>query len=245
MLTYDVASDEWRMTDTPYVGGGHGYDGNAIHPGTGQHYFALFQDTKVKTWNGAVWSELPALPWPTQPAVGLTWFSALGAAGSLVFVNGNGRAASFDGTAWTEIHGAENAPWGDYNVFVEESPKKNIAWLGAGNGADKVHYRLGADGKLTRLKDAAFSLNLAEALHALDTATGNYVVADRNANRWWNFDAVTDTWTEITGMNGAPDFGNDQVWSRDSVVQVAIPECGVILFLSHYYEHRNVYLYRN
>ena len=46
-------------------------------------------------------------------------------------------------------------------------------------------------------------------------------------------------------MKGAPDFGNDQEWSRDGVVQVAIPECGVILFVSHYYEHRNVYLYRN
>jgi hypothetical protein len=248
MMVYDVSSDTWSMEATPFSGSGHAYDGNAVQsePDT-SYYFALFQDRQVKTWQDDIWGALPDLPWDAAPAVGLTWFADLGGgSGGLLYVNGSGLAAWHDGAKWNEIFGAEAAPWGDYNTFAEVNPALKLVWLGAGNGAETRHYMLDASAKLTQLADAPFSLNVGSTLHCLDPISGKYIVNNRKDNNWWEFDIAADEWTSITTlMNAAPDFADAQAWSMDSVFQVPVPECGVILFFSHYGEHRTVYVYRN
>ena len=243
-IEYDVAADEWTMTATPFEGSGHAYDANTIDPGSSFLYFAKFHDEEVRRFDGQSWTSLPALPLDPQAAVGLTWFPELdGGAGGLVYVNGNGEVARFDGNAWTLVEGAEAAPWGTYNVFAEYNPTHGLVWLGGGNEAETTSYLLDGQATLTHLGDAPVSLNVGRTLHMADPVSGNYVVFERELGAWWELDPIADAWTEITDMQSAPDFASSQEWS--SVIQVPVPECGVILFLSHYHEYRNVYVYRH
>jgi len=242
-IAYDVESDTWSMEATPFAGSGHAYDGNALDPETGLHYFALFSDRAVKRFDGTTWDALPDVPWPTEPSVGLTWFPELASgSGALVFVNSSGRAAWFDGASWTEIAGALEEPWGTYNLFAEHNPVHGQVWMGAGVDGDRIHYVLDADLQVERGQDAPVSLNNGNALHGVDPVGGNYLVKHEEQDgptSWWEYDPVADVWTEIVDMQGAPDF------SLTSEFQVPIPECGVILVFAHYFDERHAYLYRH
>jgi hypothetical protein len=238
LIVYDVASDTWSIEATPFEGSGHSYDASAFDPVTRTHYFALFEDRAVKRLRGGEWdSPLPDLPWRAQPAVALAWLPDLGASGSLLYVNGNGETAWFDGSRWNEVIAPE--PWGEYAVFAEYSPVSDLVWVGGGEGRPRVHYALDSGGGLRRLSDAPFSLSNASAHHAADPVTGRFVVATwESSPTWWEFDAVADRWTALESLRGVPSF-------MGSVFQVPIPECGVILYFDHYYDERNVYLYRH
>jgi hypothetical protein len=122
-ISYDVATDTWTIADTPFSGSGHAYDGNALDPATGDHFFALFGQRQVHRLHEGTWTKLGDLPWTPNVAVGMAWFAALDQGrGELVYVNGYGQLARYDGSAWHEISGAEEDPWGSYNTFAEYNP---------------------------------------------------------------------------------------------------------------------------
>lgn len=239
MLTYDPAQDTWAVSDTPFAGSGHGYDGNAVNPANGDHYFTRYQDEIVKRWDGTTWSDLPTLPFSVGAAQGLTWFPSLqGGAGGLVFVYANGQATWFDGTKWTPISGGQAAPWGAYHVFAEYNPVLDAVWLGGGNDAERIHYRLDSSLTLQRMADAPFSLRMSDSFQAYDAVSGKFIVTKRADSSFWEYDMMEDQWTQITNATGpAPTFGGGGF-------QVSIPECGVILYFVHHNASRSVYLFR-
>lgn len=236
LLAYDELTDTWTIEDTPFVGSGHAYDGNAMDPSTGIHYFSMFNDQEVKTFDGESWDALPPIPFSATATSGLTWFDALG---GLVYVGQYGSVAWWDGSAWTELPGAEKAPWGSYNTFAEHSARHQVVWAGAGNDGDRVNYVIDANGTLTRGTDAPVSLNNSQTLKAVDPVSGNFLVGDTEVARWWEYQPLTDTWTEIDDMTDHPDMSNH------SVFHVPLPHCGVTLFFGHYYENRDTWLYRH
>lgn len=239
-ISYDEATDLWDIRPTPFSGSGHGYDANAMDPATGMHYFAFWDDKKIKTWDGQAWGVLPEHPLPANIAVSLSWFPDLkGGKGGLVIVMGNGRMAWFDGQAWTEIKGGEAAPWGEYDVFSEYNPVLRKLWLGSGAERPGVHYLLDARLGLTRLRDAPFSLKDNEALKSADPVGGKFLVYDMAGKAWWEFDAGMDAWGRLSGLKSQPDLGGE------SLMQVPLPEYGVILIFRHYANVREVYLYRH
>ncbi len=239
-ITYDEATDHWDIQPTPFTGSGHGYDANAFDPSTGLHYFAFWDDKKIKTWKGQTWGTLPEHPLPANIAVALTWFPDLnGGKGGLVLTSGNGRAAWFDGNAWAEIKGGEAAPWGDYDVFSEYSPTLKKMWLGSGVDRGEVHYLLDAQLKLTRLRDAPFNIKDNEALKSVDPLNGKFLVYRMADKAWWEFDAGKDEWNRLSGLKSQPDLGGE------SLLQVPLPEYGVILIFRHYVSVREAFLYRH
>ena len=239
-LSYDVATDAWTIADTPFIGSGHAYDGNALDPNTGHHFFALFGDREVKRFDGSAWDVLPELPWDPTVAVGQAWFPELqGGAGGLVYVNEGGRVAWFDGSSWTALTDAEADPWGSYNLFAEHDPIHGSMWMGAGNDGDRVSYRMDASFGFTKLADAPISLNNGVALHSCDPQSGRYIVTNLDDQTWWELDAQADSWAQITDMQGTPTLDSGATF------HVPIPECGVILYFDHYAENRTVYLYRH
>ena len=236
MVTYGESSDTWKIAATPYNRAGHGYDGNAVNLNNGDHYFGMFGDKQVKVWNGSVWSTLPDIPFSAATTPSLSWFSDInGGKGGLVFVGESPNAAWYDGVKWTAIPGGQ---WGSYNNFSEYSAVKKAVWLGAGNGGETVSYKLDANLKLTKLKNAPFSLNNSASLHSCDPVSGMFIVTNLNDQTWWEFDIASDTWTQITGLQGAPVL--DQ-----SELQAPISDHGVILYFRHYWAQRDVYLYRH
>jgi hypothetical protein len=91
--------------------------------------------------------------------------------------------------------------------------------------------------ELTRRKDTPFSLNNGKALHSVDPVSVKFTVTNTDAQSWWEFDPIADSWTEISDMQGKPEL--------NSTFHVPIPECGVIVYFDHYHEKRNAYLYRH
>ncbi|MBW8889105.1 MAG: hypothetical protein JF616_15230 [Fibrobacteres bacterium] len=239
MITYDEATDTWAITPTPYTGSGHGYDGNAINPATGLHYFGQKDEPQVRVWDGASFSLLPAAPVSALTTPSLTWFPELNSgAGGLLFMGDEGKLAWYNGSQWTSITGVQTT---GYDNFSEYNPVDKVVWLGNGSGA----YRLSADLTLTRLAAAPFSLEgNACALHSCDPLSGLYIVTNLANNTWWTFDIMTDTWAQIAGQAGKPEFGTSCNGSGNNQFQVPISDYGVILYVDHGTSPLSVYLYK-
>lgn len=237
LLIYDIASDTWRAEETPWPDDtGHAYDGSAIDPERGVHYFA--RSSSVAGWDGSGWTALPS-PGPQPIAVGLTWFRSTS---SLVLV---GREVSvFDGTEWAVLDDPD-ASFAGYHQFAEYDPVHDVAWLGAGNGNETRSAVLRADGSVEPLADAPLSLNGdGRSMKTYDPVTGDFVVQDGETDRWWTFDITTDTWTEMTEAVRA---ARPETWSVDAKdFVVPIDDCGALLYFQwvHWNEHR-VFLYRH
>jgi hypothetical protein len=234
LLAYDVDSDRWTRTPTPFTGSGHAYDGNAIDPLTGTHYFALFLDTAVKRKVGAgEWSELPAAPIHSTPASALAYFPE---AGGLVFVGGGPEAAFFDGATWSTI-AAPDEPWGAYHVFAEPNPVQHTVWLGGGNGHERVSYVLDAYLDLERMPDAPVDMRMSDSLTSVDPATGDHLLFSPQTQSLFELDPIARAWRQVEVE--LPDFGGGHLF------QVPIPDCQVIFLMQHDGERRTVYLYRH
>jgi hypothetical protein len=249
-LAYDAAGDAWTFVTTPFSGAGHGYDGNALDPGTGLHYFAWWRDNNIRTWDGSNWGTLPAYPLDNPCCKALSWFPDInGGKGGLVVTSNDGEVAWFNGQTWTLINGAQAAPWGDYELFSEYNPVHKLVWMGGGNvwhqdpdydpNRAKVNYTLDAQLRLTRKKDAPFSLKACASLKSCDPVSGKYIVYDFHGQAWWEYDVVNDSWSQITNMNAEPDLG------ENSAFHVPIPEYGVIMIFKQKNSTRSVYLYRH
>jgi hypothetical protein len=240
MITYDEATDNWTVAATPYIGTGHGYDGNTINPVTGIHYFAQKDEPRVRVWNGASFSLLPAAPITAMTTPSLTWFPDINSgAGGLLFMGDEGKSAWYNGTTWATITGV---PVTGYDNFSEYNPVYKVVWLGSGSGS----YRLSADLTLTKLAAAPFSLEgNACALHSCDPVSGLYIVTNLASNTWWTFDITTDTWVQITGLTGKPDFGTACGGNGNNQFQVVIPDYGVIMYVDHNTSPLSVYLYKH
>jgi hypothetical protein len=237
ILTYDEASDTWSRQSTPYSGSGHGYDGNALDPGTGDHYFTRYHDEIVHKYSGSSWSNLPTLPYSATAAMGLAWFPELNnGQGGLVHVGGSGRSAWFNGSSWTAIPRPSQG-WGSYHTFAEYNPVHKFVWLGGGNNNERVTYKLDAQLNLTRFQDAPFNLRPNVSVNSVDPISGKFIVRQNSDNSFWEFDPIADSWQEITGMANKP--------ASLSGFNAPITDHGVIMYLRHQNATRRVYLYRH
>ncbi|HBQ13064.1 MAG: hypothetical protein RLP09_06095 [Sandaracinaceae bacterium] len=237
LLLYDVATDTWAVEETPWPDDtGHAYDGNALDPDTGIHYFA--RSSSIQGWDGEGWTPVPD-PGRHPIAVGLTWFASTS---SLVLV-GSGVSILEDG-AWRRVE-APDVSFGSYHQFAEYNPVHDVAWLGAGNGAVTRSAVLRPDGSLTQLADAPTTLNGdGRSMKTYDPVTGAFVVQNGEEDRWWTFDISSDTWTEITETVRA---ARPETWSRSAHdFVVPIDDCGVLFYFQRTrdFEYR-LFVYRH
>lgn len=221
LILYDVATNTWSRETTPWPDdAGHAYDGNAIDPDTGIHYFA--RSSNVQRFDGSGWTRLPS-PGPQTVAVGLTWFRSRR---ELVLLGS--RISRWDGASWTEVP-MEGVTFGSYHTFAEYNPVHDVVWLGGGNGGDTRSAVLRADGTVTQLADAPVRLSSSGvSMKTYDPVTGLYVVESADEDRWFTFDVVADVWTEITDRVRAARSDRWLRTARDFVTP--IDDCGVLLY---------------
>jgi hypothetical protein len=248
MLTYDVAGDRWEVLDTPWGDNpGHAYDGNALDPATGLHYFAR-GGADIRAWDGNAWSDpLPEASFSPTVAVGLTWFGdAFGGTGGLVHVGSTDNVGVFDGQSWTEPD-LQVSGWGGYHMFAEYNPVHHVVWLGAGNDGTDQHVRLTAALDAVQLQPAPVSLNASGVSQkTYDPRSGKFIVLSEEQEdvvTWWEFDIVADSWTEITDAMVAALPASWGPGGRRFMVP--IDDCGVIALFRHSDEDRRVYLYQH
>lgn len=237
-IVYDTATDAWSMEQMPLQGAHHAYDGNALDPVTGTHYFH-FQVGPVYANNGSGWIALPALPWsPTSPVTGasLSWFpDAYGGQGALVYAAPAGRVAVYHGGAWTII---PVPSWGSAKIATEYNAVNHAVWIGAGTQS----WKLSADLTMTRLTDAPVPLGINNAVLATDPSAGKHLIVQlydgsTAVRRWWEFDLASDTWTRIANYDASL-----MMRVTRSHFQVNIPELSAIVFFSHYWSERRVWV---
>ena len=238
LVSYDVATDTWDVAPTPWGDHiGHAYDGNAMDPASGTHYFARGAD--IRGFDGTDWWQLPDAPFDGPVAPAASWFTA---ANALVYVGYQDRVALYDGSSWTQVGGA--ATWGSYHMFAEYSPSAEVVWLGAGNGGEQRHARLDQDGTTTQLANAPFSLNTnSNAFKIYEPATGNFLVRNNQNYSWHEYDIVADSWADVTT---AVRSGQPASWSQeDKMFITAVEACQLLMIVTHDDLDRHVYLYKH
>jgi hypothetical protein len=240
MTTYDDATNTWSWRPTGFSGSGHAYDGNAINPETGYHYFGRFHDNNVRTWNGYIFGMLPPLPISAATTPACAWFPEINSGnGGLVYIGTSGQWCWWDGSKWTTRPTLSGL--GTYNTFAEYHPHHKVVWTGAGNGGDRVSYMIDANLNATRLNNAPVSLNNHQSVQAYDPASDKYIIFCQTDNSLWEFDIMSDTWNKITNASGP----RPNATSTPYMFNVPISDYGVIMYVWHYYENREVYLYKH
>ena len=232
MITYDVETDTWAVSATPFSGGGHAYDGNAFNPNKGLHYFGLFGSALVNVWNDTSWTTLPAAPFgATTPS--LTWFPEINnGQGGLVFLGSDGRLAWYDNTKWTTLPSLNLT---HYNQFSEYNPKYKGVWLG---GTNTVSYFMDTAFNIRTIPAAPVKMENGSTLHTCDPTSGDLLVYHRSTNVWYSFNMDTNQWSTISDMS--PTFA-----AFSNTFNVPIPELGIILVFNHSSSNKSVYLYRH
>lgn len=251
-LKYSAAANAWSVTKVP---GAlyeiiHTYDHNAINPANGEFYHRKFNSREVQRYDpaSASWSALPQWPsgYTTSITGGLDYFPELG---GLVYINGCGKdnnegyALLFKDNKWSEL--TSGLHFGDYHTFIEYNPVQRVAVFGGGEwynqGESREMYKLDAQGKIAKLKDAPLDLGTGETVFTVDPVSGKYLVFGRDRS-FWEYNVMAEKWTKLA--TPVPFFNET---SRDNPVQgtIATPvaDYGVIFFLSYYVG--KVYLYKH
>lgn len=238
IISYEDATNTWSIQRAPYEGSGHGYDATALDPVTGDVYWAYRGDSTVARFNGTVWDTLPRMPMAGGTTPSLTWFPGINnGRGALLYVNQGGSVAWFDGVAWHMIPKPADS-WQGYNQFSQYDPIHKAVFMGGGNGSNRIIFKLDTNLALTRLKDAPVNLGNGASLVSCDPVSGLFVITTfTTPQQWWTYDVAADAWTNVTArLSNVP--------ALSACFQVPIPDYGVILYFSHYYENRNVTLFK-
>lgn len=227
-IEYDVATNTWaRVTNSPFAGGAHGYDLNAMNPTTGEHFIRHYLSTAGSRWNGTTWST-----WTPDPGNGnywgLDWSPTRN--GILAFSEQSG-VRFWNGSTWSAIATVTGRTVGFHFVVVAHKTN-GTAWIQDGNGST-VNWRLNADNTITRLDTlAAPPITLGSSgsngrFSVYDYRTGRFVVANPFGSAFYDFDLATNTWTSLGNKAplNCPDLSNVEGFVT------AIPDFGgVILY---------------
>lgn len=235
-IIYTPATNLWTIEDTPFVGAHHGYDGNALDPETGTHYFHLQAGPVYQRGpDDTEWTALPAMPYsPTSPTTGasITWFPE---AQALLYFAPAGRVAYFRDGVWTKIP----VPSWPGKMASQYDAKQHAIWVVAGTQS----WRLNADLTMTRLTDLPEAMGTGTSLTSTDPASGKHLVTIIKGAaplpRWYEFDLATDTWTRKAELDTLPFLP----YAR-TPFHVPLPDLGVIMYVTHYYSERKAWLYR-
>jgi hypothetical protein len=233
-LEYDEATNQWSWCQNAHRAyTDHGWDNNAVDPSTGEHYVFESRTTNFRRWNGSAWSSIAndtqCLAPLREPMVGLTWDSDRG--GLIQFTDSGVCFWNKSTNTWTYLGQAPGVT-ASYHFTARHHPKARLVWLQDGNNGSRNHWKLDLNGQITKLRAAPLDLGCCGAggvLSTYDYGSEKFIVADPFANRWFEYDIVTDTWRQFTTSlpldNGKYDTSNVEG------IVVPISTYGVILYV--------------
>jgi hypothetical protein len=251
-IKYRAADNAWSIVKLPseLYTIGHSYDHNAINPQANEFFHREYDTSHVHRYDieRGSWSRLPEWPGGYYVSItgGLEYFPELG---GLVYINGGGKdnnsgyALLFKDGKWSELRSGLH--FGDYHTFSEYNPVHRVVVFGGGEwyqkGESREMYKIGADRKVNKLKDAPLDLGTHETVFTLDPVTGVHLVfgADRT---FWQHDLASDSWTQLPGP--VPFFTD--VPNRNPVqgtIAAPLTTYGIVIFVS--YHANKVYLYKH
>jgi len=247
-LVYDEATNVWTNNRGVPSGisttSGHGYDGNAVDPSTGDHYYRPYYGTprRVYKWTSAtrVWSQLPDLNANNGFSCcgSLEWISGQG----LFSIDGRGGwLQRFNGSAWANVYDLGTTSTGYHEIGSYESDS-GIMVFGGGNSGQA--YRRDPNGSINAINGCAFDFSSAAANGVgnvtADPGPGSKFVAFfLETGNWYEYDAAADSCSNqlaarsaanpTVPANGTPPLGAGPGVPNE--IDIPIPEYGVILFV--------------
>jgi hypothetical protein len=183
-ITYAVKTNSWKLMPTPswWKGDpktgkgpiGHAYQNNTIDPARGYLFLHQSATRLVHRYDiaKAAWDTLPEIK---GAAVGhgtaLAYFPER--RGLVRVLGGAVHFFDEDNNSWTPLK--DKLPMGPYHNIARYNPVDKSVILGAGNNS-KALYRLGAQGKITPLKDAPMVIRISSTVTAIDPVSGDLLV---------------------------------------------------------------------
>jgi hypothetical protein len=224
----------------------HAYDHNTTDPRNGDMYFRQAFTMKFFRFRGGSWSSIPAPPTQSSQCCGaLEFFPDMD---RLIFIDGDWGVWAYNPSAnsWTPlantsvsnaISGLLNLSMISYNNFALYNPVQKVLLFGGGSNV----YRMASNGAITKMRAPPVSLGVTSAVISVDPVSGKYVVLTDSAA--YQYDAANDAWQQMSTTIPATLKALGGV--GDGLVQTAIPEHGVIMYIKYNNSGSKVYLYKH
>lgn len=195
-ISYDAKTNTWQELSDPYWFSGveicHAYHCNAIDFNRGLLFFLMCDSRMVYQFNieKNQWSQLPENTSGSQSfAMALEYFPEID--GLVHVINGEVNILNKRTSQWSTL--AKDLAMGDYHNFAEYNPVHKVVLLGGGNDSNKM-YKLSANGQITALRPAPFSLAISRALITVDPVSGDYLIFGGN-DKFYAYNIAADGWT--------------------------------------------------
>jgi hypothetical protein len=231
---------------------GHGYDGNAIDPETGDLYFRLTASNRpvnVYHWKKSTdsWTRIDA-PRPAPCCEAIEWWNDRG----LVYSDSLG-VDLWDGSSWTKLASRGSVKDIGYHSIGEYQPNGDVYVFGGGNaGGGKKLYKLDRENSLTVLPSAPFRLGSGATTQGIlvqDPASDKFIAWQRGGPEWAELDPLKESWRNLSVSSGDPNLPQDGTPNLSYPLTIAIPihQYGVIMFVSQYpgMKSNGVWLYKH
>lgn len=252
VLMYSADNNSWRSFNSYPTGGAqvnHGYDHNAFdrnrriiyHRSSGNNgdVWTLNIDSGGSWINIGTCCETPGA-YCASDAVAMEFFPDIDRL--VIFDQGFGHVRYYNPNNGTWSNGPTwSTAIGDYHNVAKYNPVYKIVIFGGGNNAQRVLYKLSADGTLKRMNNAPVNLGYNDGFLTLDPVTGDYLAISGDGTfRAWN--PITDTWRTLSSnfsaliyqnIPSAADAGG-YGWPGEVDMWAAAPvnTYGVIMFLT-------------
>ncbi len=220
----------------------HAYHHNAINTANGEFYYRRNENIWRYNINSQQqWTLLTdQTPGGENPSVccgALSYFQEMN---SLIWVNGGTRSIhryDLSTGQWSTM--ASNVTMGYYDNVIQYNPVHRVMLLGGGRESGRIFYKLDAQGRLTRMKDAPFDafVGTVYSLVSVDPASGKYLVF-RPGGQYYEYDITTDTWRLMPSQHPLTD-----TYGYFELVEAPITTYGVIMFVMH--SPARVYVYKH
>jgi hypothetical protein len=239
-ITYSAATNRWKLMPTPswWKGDaetgkgpiGHAYNNNALDPSKGILYHHQSATRLVHRYDIAKgeWTTLPELKGvPTGHGTALVYFPEM--KGLLRVLGGAVHFFDEEKNVWSLLK--DKVAMGPYHNIAKYNPVDRSVIFGAGNSS-KALYRLDAQGGITPLKDAPFTIRISSTVAGVDPVSGALLVLNmEDKNTFYALDLRKNDWQRL------PDAPITEG------VAVPIPAHGVILYFMN--RPAKVFLYKH
>lgn len=241
-IAYSEEKNEWRVIPRHYkwplkTAMGHIYGNNAHDPARSIFYQNAPASNRVYAYDLAKdeWADLPAMPFGKGThGTSLEYFPELGGP---VFLRSHQNTGSVylyrkKTRAWSVLGKSQVC---GYHSMARYNPYLKELLIAGGNHSKNVVEKIDSQGKITRLKDAPFALNIRADKLVVDPVSKRYLVFTDNLRRLHEFDSAANTYKQVADYK-KPAFGKHEL-----PVPASIPEYGVIMFIDkkvRLYKHK-------
>jgi hypothetical protein len=270
-VQYDAVTNTWSVLTHPFwypTNVQHGYQHGVVVPSLRKYYHrqAISNNREFYEWdidnpnggpNGDGWTRkanISGLSFAAQTMAG-AWFPDRG---TVVYctpadVGSVGAVTEYNPATDTWNRIGPYSLGGVLHPIAVYIPAEKAVIFGGGNSQPRQLYRLDANGAITQLGQGPGSLplTLQHMAYSVDPASSKLLAISSgdppsNNDKFWEYDAALDRWTEIPGGTSIPPVvGKPNINVSFQTVMVGVPTYGVVMVAQWRASGSKVWLYKH